>query len=139
MKNKFAALIAATFVATSASAGGFENQVFANENVKAIELSQTEMKDTQGEWLPIVAGALMGANAGAWNQHIHSINKNGRPATHKELVKPMVIGGAIGTGGAALGAASGGGLAGAIGWMPATQATNFSAQMIYNNTNNKRR
>lgn len=66
MKNKFVALIAATFIATSASAGGFENQVFANKNVKAIELSQTEMQETQGEWAANAAGAVVGGvSAGA--------------------------------------------------------------------------
>ncbi|WP_274584454.1 hypothetical protein V6667_02935 [Neisseria leonii] len=73
MKNKFAALIIATFVATPVMAQNFENQVFANQNVKAVELSQAEMKETQGAVAPMVIGAAFGAGAsgityayGAW-------------------------------------------------------------------------
>ncbi|ULJ65910.1 hypothetical protein [Wielerella bovis] len=62
IKNKFAALIAATFVATPVMAQDFDKQVFANQNVKAIELSQTEMQETQGEWVANVVG---GVSAGA--------------------------------------------------------------------------
>lgn len=64
MKNKFAALIMATFVATPVMAQDFNNQVFANQNVKAIELSQTEMKDTQGEWVANAVGGVMGGIGG---------------------------------------------------------------------------
>lgn len=82
MKNKFAALIMATFVATPVMAQNVDNQVFANQNVKAIELSQTEMQETQGEVAPIVALAMLaGANAGAWKNHAKSYLKDGRPAS----------------------------------------------------------
>lgn len=90
MKNKFAALIAATFVATSASAGGFENQVFANDNVKAMELSQTEMKETQGEFLPLVI--LGGAAIGAWVEHGISKYKHGTWASPTQVVRGAAIG-----------------------------------------------
>ncbi|ULJ64944.1 hypothetical protein [Wielerella bovis] len=64
MKNKFAALIMATFVAMPVMAQDFNNQVFANQNVKAIELSQTEMKETQGEWVANAVGGVMGGVGG---------------------------------------------------------------------------
>lgn len=47
------------------------SQVFENQNVKAIQLSQVEMKETQGEWGPVVAvigglggGTVAGGTAG---------------------------------------------------------------------------
>ncbi|MCG7656141.1 hypothetical protein [Wielerella bovis] len=64
MQNKIAALIMATFVATPVMAQNVDNQVFANQNMKAIELSHTEMQETQGEWAPQAAGAFMGAAGG---------------------------------------------------------------------------
>lgn len=97
MKNKFAVLIAATFVATSASASGFENQVFANDNVKAIELSPTEMKETKGEILPLVALGLGGAAIGMWAEHGKSLYTTGRPASIGEVSKAGLQGAAIGT------------------------------------------
>lgn len=133
LKTKLAVIIAAAMMANTAMAQNFESQVFANENVKAIELSQTEMQETQGAILPLVLGGLVGANAGMWGQHAYSYKKKGRFATPKELVKPAIIGASIGTGGAALGAASGGGIAGLAAWGPVTSATNTSAQLIYNN------
>ncbi|WP_338809521.1 hypothetical protein V6667_02960 [Neisseria leonii] len=69
MKNKFTALIIATFVATPVMAQNFENQVFANQNVKAVELSQAEMQETQGAWVQVVyhgGGALIGGYAGGY-------------------------------------------------------------------------
>lgn len=97
MKNKFAALIAATFVATSASAGGFENQVFANDNVKAIELSQTEMKDTQGEWAPVAFAIGRGVAGGAGGMGAYHATCN--PCTTKGYAGAMwggFAGGVIG-------------------------------------------
>lgn len=41
-------------VSTPVMVQDFENQVFTNQNVKAIELSQTEMKETQGQVAPVV-------------------------------------------------------------------------------------
>lgn len=93
MKNKFAALIAATFVATSASAGGFENQVFANENVKAMELSQTEMKETQGEWGSWGAfGALFMGNVAAYTHHYQVRKETGQYASPQSTATAAGLG-----------------------------------------------
>lgn len=93
MKNKFAALIAATFVATSASAGGFENQVFANENVKVMELSQTEMKETQGEWGPFAGLIAAGGGAyGAWNHQLTVKKHTGQWASPQSTIVAAGIG-----------------------------------------------
>ncbi|WP_338691838.1 hypothetical protein V6667_02945 [Neisseria leonii] len=72
MKNKFAALIIAAFVATPVMAQNFENQVFANQNVKVVELSQAEMKETQGAWGGVGAaiGGVSGAGGYLLNQQI---------------------------------------------------------------------
>ena len=43
-----------------------DSQVFANQNIKAVELSQTEMKETQGEWIPNAIGAIAGGYAGGF-------------------------------------------------------------------------
>lgn len=111
MKNKFAALIMATFVATPVMAQNVDNQVFANQNVKAIELSQTEMQETQGEIAPMAIGAGIGAglNAatyayGAWKGH-HQWNT-------KNFAKDVAAGAAIGavTSGAAFIASGGRGI-----------------------------
>lgn len=39
------------------------------ENIQATELSNQEMKDTQGALLPFFAGVLMGGAVGAWSNH----------------------------------------------------------------------
>lgn len=66
MKNKIAVLVTLAMVSAPVMAQDFDKQVFANQNVKAVELSQTEMKKTQGEVAPIVALGYFGAG---WIAH----------------------------------------------------------------------
>ncbi|MCG7656139.1 hypothetical protein [Wielerella bovis] len=94
MKNKFAALIMATFVAMPVMAQDFNNQVFANQNVKAIELSQTEMKETQGEFIPLAI--LGGAAVSGAITHGVSYYQYGRPAPLKQVIPSMALGGVTG-------------------------------------------
>ncbi|MCG7656144.1 hypothetical protein [Wielerella bovis] len=75
----------------------FDKQVFANQNVKAIELSQTEMKETQGEVLPLIAWGLGGAAIGMWAEHGKSLYTTGKPASVHEVTKAGVNGAVAGT------------------------------------------
>lgn len=48
------------------------NQVFditQSENIQALELSNQEMKDTQGAILPFIAAIAVGGAFGAWSNH----------------------------------------------------------------------
>lgn len=112
MKNKFAALIAATFVATPVMAQNVDNQVFANQNVKAIELSQTEMKETQGEFALNAAGAGLGALGGGIS-YTTSVWASGGKWSHKQFAASVGAGAVSGAllnpwAGATVGAAAGG-------------------------------
>lgn len=53
MKTKIATVIAMAMLSAPVMAqqnlNSLDSQVFANQNIKAVELSQTEMKETQGE------------------------------------------------------------------------------------------
>lgn len=66
MKTKIATIVTLAMISTPVLAQNksFEHQVFANENIKTIELSQTEMKETQGELVPQIAGAILGGVSG---------------------------------------------------------------------------
>ena len=63
MKNQaIAAILMAAFAAT-AFADNFETQVFNNtpeQQVQVEELSQKEMKETEGEWVANAIGAIAG-------------------------------------------------------------------------------
>lgn len=140
MKNKFAALIAATFVATPVMAQNIDNQVFANQNVKAIELSQTEMQETQGEVAPMVIGAGIGAGIsgvtyayGAWKGDYKWDNKK----FAGNVASGAVIGGLTGGAGAI---ASGGAKfipsltnAGANVWRANGAIANYGANKVFRN------
>lgn len=79
MKTKFAALIASVCVASSAMAGSlpgqadFESRVFANRDVKAVELSQAEMKETEGAWVANAIGGVMGGVGGYFGYMASSV------------------------------------------------------------------
>ena len=65
-------MIAAPALANSMDNQAFENQVFhtqADTPMQLAELSQKEMKETEGEFLPLLAGALMGGAISAWANH----------------------------------------------------------------------
>lgn len=128
MKNKFAALIMATFVATPVMAQDFNNQVFANQNVKAIELSQTEMKETQGELIPLaVAPFAFGGALGAWGYHGANLYQHGKLGTAQGAAQAAAIGAATGGAASGLSAAAGGGVAGNLAWRPGIHALGFGA------------
>ncbi|AUX62457.1 hypothetical protein JF634_06935 [Simonsiella muelleri] len=68
MKTKIATVIAMAMLSAPVMAqqnlNSLDSQVFANQNIKAVELSQTEMKETQGEWVANAIGGVMGGVGG---------------------------------------------------------------------------
>ena len=60
-------MIAAPAMANSMDNQAFENQVFhtqADTPMQLAELSQKEMKETEGEWIPNAVGGIMGGVGG---------------------------------------------------------------------------
>ncbi|UOP04687.1 hypothetical protein [Conchiformibius kuhniae] len=110
MKAKIAALTVAALVSAPAFAQHnatqiFEQQVFAaHAPVNAVELSQTEMKETEGELAPWAVGAIIG---GGWEgiQYAYGAYKGdykwdtGKFAGN--VTKGAVVGGTLGLGGGA--------------------------------------
>ena len=102
-----------------------DSQVFANQNIKAVELSQIEMKETQGEWGPV--GAVIGGVSGAGGY----------------LLKQQIGGDKFSWGGLAASAGAGaalGGFAGPVGiiWGANGRIATGTAWGVYNNINKKR-
>ncbi|MBQ9259856.1 MAG: hypothetical protein IJ187_08420 [Neisseriaceae bacterium] len=77
----------------------FESQVFdldGKQNLSAVELTPTEMQETQGEFFPIVAGIALGAAAiGMWLKHTESKVTTGDWASSKEVAKAGAIDGGL--------------------------------------------
>ncbi|MBR0129605.1 MAG: hypothetical protein IJM09_07310 [Neisseriaceae bacterium] len=78
----------------------FESQVFdldGKQNLSAVELTPTEMQETQGEFFPIaIAGIALGAAAiGMWLKHTESKVTTGDWASSKEVAKAGAIDGGI--------------------------------------------
>ncbi|WP_455019284.1 hypothetical protein [Neisseria sicca] len=93
-------MIAAPAMANSMDNQAFENQVFhtqADTPMQLAELSQKEMKETEGAFLPIVAGALMGGAISAWANHGISKIKTGQFASTRSTLA-ATAGGMIGGG-----------------------------------------
>lgn len=60
-------MIATPVMANSIDNPAFENQVFhtqADTPMQLAELSQKEMKETEGEWIPNAVGGIMGGVGG---------------------------------------------------------------------------
>lgn len=81
------------FVASPVMAQNIDNQVFANQNVKAIELSQTEMKETQGDviWFaPVLAHGLRIAVTGFTRHGLQQVMlRNGVGVAPKAMVNTL--------------------------------------------------
>ncbi len=76
----------------------FESQVFhtqADAPMQLAELSPQEMKETEGAFLPLVAGALMGGAISAWANHGISKIKTGQFASTRSTLA-ATAGGMIG-------------------------------------------
>ena len=92
-------MIAAPALANSMDNQAFENQVFhtqADTPMQLAELSQKEMKETEGEFLPLLAGVLMGGAISAWANHGISKIKTGQFASTRSTLA-ATAGGMIGS------------------------------------------
>ena len=96
MKTKIATVIAMAMLSAPVMAQqnlkSLDSQVFANQNIKAVELSQTEIKETQGELAPLIAWSLGGAAINMWIDHAMSYTKTGKPASISSVVTSGAIG-----------------------------------------------
>ncbi|WP_143036335.1 hypothetical protein [Collimonas sp. OK242] len=98
------------------------------------DLSQQEMKETEGAFLPppvvgAIGGAIGGAAIYAGSNYLAS-----KPVTWMGAGIAAGAGALVGSGGGALIVASGGGVAGNLAWRPAMIAANYSLQQIGNGT-----
>ncbi|HGG9958681.1 TPA: hypothetical protein ACJKEL_000944 [Neisseria meningitidis] len=128
---------------TPVMAQNLDSQVFDSQNVKAIQLSQAEMKETQGEFVPIIAAAAFGGALGTWGYHGANLYNHGKLGTAQGAATAAGIGAATGvaaTGVAATGlaAAAGGGLAGNLAWRPGIHALGFGANAANNAVNSRK-
>lgn len=101
-----------------------ESKVFeiaSDKSLQAVELSETEMKETEGKILPI----LIGAAAGAWGYHAFSYARTGSIGSSSGAAISAVFGGAS----AGLTSVSGGSLAARVTWGMNTGAMNTVAQI----------
>ncbi|WP_240031527.1 hypothetical protein [Neisseria meningitidis] len=81
---------------TPVMAQNLDSQVFDSQNVKAIQLSQAEMKETQGEFVPIIAAAAFGGALGAWEYHGANLYNHGKLGTAQGAATAAGIGAATG-------------------------------------------
>ena len=97
-KQITAAMMILTIIAAPATAGSVDNQAFeskvfhtkADMPMQLEELSQKEMKETEGAFLPLAI--LGGAAIGMWTQHGFSYATTGRPAS----VRDVAVAGGLG-------------------------------------------
>lgn len=97
-KQITAAMMILAIIAAPATAGSVDNQAFESKvfHIKADmpmqleELSQKEMKETEGAFLPLAI--LGGAAIGMWTQHGFSYATTGRPAS----VRDVAVAGGLG-------------------------------------------
>lgn len=115
-----------------------DSQVFDSQNVKAIQLSQAEMKETQGEFVPIIAAAAFGGALGTWGYHGANLYNHGKLGTAQGAATAAGIGAATGVAATGLAAAAGGGLAGNLAWRPGIHALGFGANAANNAVNSRK-
>ncbi|HGH6886675.1 TPA: hypothetical protein ACJMCX_000088, partial [Neisseria meningitidis] len=123
---------------TPVMAQNLDSQVFDSQNVKAIQLSQAEMKETQGEFVPIIAAAAFGGALGAWGYHGANLYNHGKLGTAQGAATAAGIGAATGVAATGLAAAAGGGLAGNLAWRPGIHALGFGANAANNAVNSRK-
>ncbi|WP_238524155.1 hypothetical protein [Neisseria meningitidis] len=123
---------------TPVMAQNLDSQVFDSQNVKTIQLSQAEMKETQGEFVPIIAAAAFGGALGAWGYHGANLYNHGKLGTAQGAATAAGIGAATGVAATGLAAAAGGGLAGNLAWRPGIHALGFGANAANNAVNSRK-
>lgn len=134
-------LIAAFAAPTFADTDNFRQELFDNqiETVKVTELSQQEMKDTQGAFIGLTTApslsssaalsTLTMANANAWAYHLQYYQKHGTLGNPGGAAAAATAGAVTG-GTASLIRASGGGIAGAVAWKLGTMPLNATINHI---------
>lgn len=91
MKKQITAAVMMLSMIAPAMANGLDNQAFedqvfhtrADAPMQLAELSQKEMKETEGAFLPLAI--LGGAAIGMWTQHGFSYATTGRPASVRDV------------------------------------------------------
>lgn len=140
MKTKIATVIAMAMMTTPVMAQNLDSQVFDNQDVKAIQLSQTEMKETQGEFVPMVAGASIGAGFSGIT-YAYGVWAGNYKWDTKKFVGNVVSGAVIGGLTSGAGAIASGGAkfipsltnAGANVWRANSVIANYGANQIFRN------
>ncbi|WP_127292532.1 hypothetical protein [Neisseria meningitidis] len=94
--TKIATVTVMAMMITPVMAQNLDSQVFDSQNVKAIQLSQAEMKETQGEFVPIIAAAAFGGALGAWEYHGANLYNHGKLGTAQGAATAAGIGAATG-------------------------------------------
>lgn len=80
-KQITAAMMILTMIATPVMANSMDNQAFedqvfhtqADAPMQLAELSQKEMKETEGEWIPNAVGGIMGGVGGHFSYMAHAV------------------------------------------------------------------
>lgn len=105
MKHKILTLMMFAVAGAPAMAQDLRNQAFeaqvfhteAGKPMQLVELSQKEMKETEGAVAPFILGALIGGNIGAWSNHAITRHRTGQWASTRSTVA-SAAGGMIGGG-----------------------------------------
>ena len=124
-------MLAAPVMAQSLDNQAFEAQVFHNETAQPMqlgELSAQEMKETEGNFLPLGLVVAGSGAFGAWKYHYDVYKATGRIGTAGGAARAAAIGSGSAAIGGGMGAAAGKGIAGAAAWTPGTFAFGQGAQ-----------
>ena len=104
-------------------------------------LSSTEMKETEGALLPILAGAAGGAVLGGFGSALFYAVRQGinhQPVTTQGIRVAAAAGAVTGAVGGPLIGAAGGGVVGNVAWRPGMLAANNAIQRAANGRLNNR-
>ena len=107
----------------------------SNKPMQVAALSSTEMKKTQGAFLPVLGAMALGAVGGAFGRaliHATVRGAQGLPVTTRGIRIAAASGAVTGAIGGPLIGASGGGVVGNVAWRPAMFAANNSIQRATN-------
>lgn len=123
-------------IASPVMAKGLDNQSFVakvfdteiGKPMQLAELSAQEMRETEGEAIPL---ALMVAGSGAfsaWKYHYDVYKATGHIGSAGGAARAAALGSGISAASGGLGAAAGGGLAGTAAWAPGMFSLNQGVQ-----------
>ena len=147
IKQKLTALFAAVVMSSAVLADDLsvqpvsnafdESKVFEltpNQQRNVVELSETEMKETEGEFVPlaVLAAGLTGGAISAWVRHAKEYLTEGELASVDDVAIATFIGAAYGAAGATVIGASGSSIAAKIVWNGNLIPLNSLTQQIAN-------